>query len=111
MTRILHKALAIIDFFFFYLKEMILANLKVALDILTPRHLMHPAFLKLNVADLTPRQLVVANNLITMTPGTLCADYDDTRKELTIHAMYVDDIQEEEALIRNTIIKKIKNVF
>lgn len=107
LKRIIH----VIDLLLFYLKEICLSNLKVAVDILTPQHLMTPALLKIKADELTPRQLLVANNLICMTPGTLCCDYLSESKELIVHTMYSGDIEQQQEAIQNTYFKKIKNVF
>ncbi len=106
------RLIPILDLALFYLKEVLFSNLKVAADILTPQHLMEPAMLRIDASGLSNRQLCAANNLITMTPGTLCADYDPETQELIIHAMYAgSNPSEQEDLIYNTYLKKIRHVF
>ena len=98
-----------IGFGFFYLKEVVVSNLRVAADIVTPQHLMKPEILEVDVSNLTPRQLFVASNLITMTPGTLSLDVvDDT---LFIHGMYcVDKVADADALVKN-YVNRVRDVF
>lgn len=93
----------VISFFFFYLGEIILANIQVAYDILTPQHRMKPAILAIPLDVKTDFQLLAINNLITMTPGTLSLDISPDRKTIYVHAMYVDDI--------NAVKKEIKDAF
>jgi multicomponent Na+:H+ antiporter subunit E len=81
-----------IGFFFFYVMEVILANLQVAYDALTPTHLMKPAFLAVPLdPSLNDFQIYLLSNLITMTPGTLSVDVSADRRILYLHAMYVKD--------------------
>jgi multicomponent Na+:H+ antiporter subunit E len=87
-----------IRFIFFYIRELLAANLKVAHDILTPSLNIQPAVIAVPLGSLTDVQLLALANLITMTPGTLSLDISADRKTLFVHAMYVDD---PEALVRD----------
>ena len=94
------KFFAIIGFAFFYLKEVVVSNIRVAIDIMTPQHLMKPAILTIDVSHLSPRQLLVVTNLITMTPGTLSLDVSDGM--LYIHSMYSENTElEAQELVEN----------
>lgn len=103
------KIVKVIGFGFFYLKEVVVSNVRVAADIVTPQHLMRPAILEVDVSNLTPRQLLVASNLITMTPGTLSMDVVDGT--LYIHSMYcVDKEGDAETLVKN-YVNRVRDVF
>lgn len=105
----LTKLIKLIGFGFFYAKEVVVSNVRVAIDIVTPRHLMKPEILEIDVSNLSARQLFVASNLITMTPGTLSLDVVDNR--LFIHSMYcLDKEKDAEALVKN-YIHKVRDVF
>lgn len=75
---------------FFYLTEVVQSNLRVAYDVLTPRHRMKPGIIAVKVEGMTDRQLFFMANLITMTPGTLGLKFSEDRATLYIHAMYID---------------------
>ncbi len=107
--KLLTQMIKMIGFGFFYLKEVVVSNVRVAADIVTPQHLMKPEILEVDVSNLTPRQLFVASNLITMTPGTLSLDVvDDT---LFIHSMYcVDKVADADALVKN-YVNRVRDVF
>jgi len=101
-----------LSFFVFYLKEVVLANFRVAYDVCTPIHHMKPGFLSIPLdEDLTDRQLLVLANLITMTPGTLSMDVTSDRRTLYLHAMYIDDIDALKREIVGVYQKRIKEVF
>jgi len=97
----------VISFFFFYLGEIILANVQIALDILTPKHRMRPAILAIPLDVTSDIQLLAINNLITMTPGTLSLDISEDRKTIYIHAMYVDDIDNVKKEIKKSFENRI----
>ncbi|MEM9445064.1 MAG: Na+/H+ antiporter subunit E [Verrucomicrobiota bacterium] len=105
------RILKFIHFFFFYLYEIILCNLKVAYDVLTPKHYMKPGFIAVELDDMSDLQISILANLLTMTPGTLSLDVCSNKKSLYIHAMYIDDQEKLLTEIKENYIKRIKEVF
>lgn len=92
------RIVAIAGFILFFLKELIMANLRLAYDVLTPRHYMRPGIVAIPLELKTDLEITVLTTLITLTPGTLSLHVTDDRRTLYIHAMYIDDV---EKLIRN----------
>jgi multicomponent Na+:H+ antiporter subunit E len=78
----------LLKFLLFYLKEVLLANLLIAWDIVTPRLRARPAFVELEIGELSDMQLLILTNLITMTPGTLSFDISTDRHRLLLHLLY-----------------------
>lgn len=106
------RLLRLIEFLIFYLKEIVISNMRIAHDVLTPTHLMKPGILPIDVSCLKERQLAAMANLITMTPGTLGVYVSKDRKFLYIHAMYMD--QDAETMGRDLARnygERIKRVF
>jgi multicomponent Na+:H+ antiporter subunit E len=75
----------------YFLRILVVANLEVAREIVTPGYSMKPRILRYSVAGLTPTQTTVLANAITLTPGTLTADLSPDSRYLYIHAMYAQD--------------------
>ncbi|MBE0488418.1 MAG: Na+/H+ antiporter subunit E [Halomonas sp.] len=88
----------ILGFLGFFIKELLMANLKVGFDILTPPWHMKPGVIAMPLEARTELEITMVANLISLTPGTLSLDVSDDRKVLYIHAMFLDD---EEELRRN----------
>ena len=74
-----------------FLKAMVLSNLRVAYDVVTPTHLMRPAIIRMPLDACTPGEITLLANLISLTPGTLSLDVSDQGDALFIHVMYLDD--------------------
>lgn len=89
--RLLRKLPLLVRFLAFYLKELLLANLRVAHDALTPTHHMRPAMLAIPLDARTDFEILLLVNLITMTPGSVSIDVSTDRRVLYLHAMYVKD--------------------
>lgn len=109
--RILEHTWALTSFAAFYLAEVVLSNLRVARDVLRPRLAIQPAVYRLPVEGLTDRQLLLAANLITMTPGTLTLDVAEDRRSLLIHSMAAPDPEAQARHLENTLLRRIRRVF
>jgi len=94
-------------FSIFYLREILLSNLRIAADILRGRPRIQPGIIALNVGHLSPRATVVVANLITMTPGTLSLDIDDDKGFLYVHCLYLQDPSATRASMQQDYVETI----
>lgn len=99
----------VLIFLAFYIREVVMSNLRVAYDVLTPTHHMKPAFVALPLPSMSERQILILSNLITMTPGTLSLDVSADRSTLYLHAMYGEDAEEVRGQL-SVYVKKVKEV-
>lgn len=81
----------VIMFIFFFIKELVVANIKVAFDILTPTWYMKPGVIAIHLEARTDFEITVVANFISLTPGTLSLDVSNDRRVLFIHAMFLQD--------------------
>ncbi|MBE2280366.1 MAG: Na+/H+ antiporter subunit E [Ignavibacteriaceae bacterium] len=98
-------------FVFFFIKELVVANLKVAYDILTPRNLMKPGIIKVPLDAKSDLELTILSNLITLTPGTLSLEISKDKEFLFVHCMYVTDEKEMISGIKNGFEKRLLEVL
>lgn len=98
-------------FVLFFLRELICASLRITWDILTPRHRMRPAILAIPLEVTSDMEITALANLITLTPGTLSLDVSSDRKVLYIHAVYVDDVEACKKYIKQSLERRIMEVF
>ena len=99
-----------IRFLGFYTVELLLANLRVAVDVLTPRLRSNPGIIGIRLCELTDRQLIVLTNLVTMTPGTLSLDLSEDRRVLFVHVMFLDDPETFRENIKSGLERRILEV-
>jgi multicomponent Na+:H+ antiporter subunit E len=85
------KVVRALELFLFTLWELILANLRVAHDVLTPTYYARPGIIALPLDARTDAEITLLANLITLTPGTLSLDISTDRRTLYIHVMYIDN--------------------
>ncbi|MCC5816533.1 MAG: Na+/H+ antiporter subunit E [Leptospira sp.] len=97
----------LISFFFYFLYELVKANLEVAYDVITPKFYMKPGIISVPLDAKTDLEITLLANLITLTPGTLSLDVSEDRKFLFVHAMYITDRDEFIASIKNGFEKRL----
>ncbi len=110
-TKYFSRIPKLISFIIYFTYELILANLKIAMDILTPTHLMKPAIVAIPLDAKTDLEITLLANIITLTPGTLSLDLSKDRKTLYIHAMYVVSAEETIKEIKEGFEKKLLEVM
>ena len=93
----------LISFFFYFLYELLKANLQVAWEVGTPKYNMTPGIVGVPLDIKTDGQITLLANLITLTPGTLSLDVSEDKKVLYVHSMYIKN--------RKDFIRGIKNGF
>lgn len=96
--RYFYRVPKIISFFFFFLYEMIKANVQVAYDVITPKYFFKPGIIRYPINAQTDFEINILSTFISLTPGTLIIDISDDRKAIYIHVMYLKD---EEQFIRS----------
>src|SRR5690606_9790155 len=70
----------IIGFFFYFLYEMIKANLQVAYDVITPNYFMRPGIIRYPMDAKTDFEINMLAAVIALTPGTLFLDVSEDKK-------------------------------
>jgi multicomponent Na+:H+ antiporter subunit E len=103
--RYFRKLPKAVSFFFYFIKEMLLANLKIAFDILTPHFRMTPIVIALPLSVRSNLEITLLVVIISLTPGTLSIDVDENAHLLYIHSLYLDDHNVEK------LKRSIKNGF
>ena len=97
--------------FFFFLWELLIANLRVAYEVLTPGYQMRAAIIAIPLDAKSDLEITVLANLITLTPGTLSLDVSQDRKILYIHAMHVRDVDKFRHDIKARFERRVMEVF
>lgn len=101
---------SIIRFFFYFIYELIKANIQVAYDVITPTFYMKPGIVSVPLDAKTDLEITLLANVISLTPGTLSLDVSDDKKVLYVHAMYVRDKDEFIRSIKNGFEKKLLSI-
>lgn len=87
--RYFRKLPKVFMLFLYFLKDFIVANIRVAIDILSPNYRMEPTLLTLPLDVRSDLEITLLSTMISLTPGTLSIDLSPDRKLLYMHALYI----------------------
>ncbi len=94
----------VLGFVLYFLRELVVANVKMAYYTLSPLRSLKPAILGVPLRDdLTDVEIMVLTSMITLTPGTLSLDVSADRKILFVHFMHVEDA--------DAVVREVKDGF
>ena len=105
------KLWQVITFVGFFIKELFIANLRVAYSVLAPASQMRPSIVAIPLDIESDAEITMLANLITLTPGTLSLDVSSDRKVLYVHGMHVYDLEQFRQDIKNGFERKVREVF
>lgn len=95
----------------FFIKEVLLSNVKVARDALSPRPNINPGIVSVKLGQMSDLQLFVLANMITMTPGTLSLEFSPDKRTLTLHTLYAQDAEELQAEVTANYERRVLNAL
>ncbi len=75
----------------YVLVELVLASLRIAWDVVTPRAYRDPAIIAVSLPEASAGEIALIANLITFTPGSLSLDLSPDRRTLYVHCMFARD--------------------
>lgn len=105
------RVLGVIGFVGFYLWELLLANLRVAHDVLSWRPMSRPGIIAIKLDSKTDAEITLFANLLTMTPGDLSIDVSTDRKVLYVHSLYLFDVEEARTEIEDGFEARVLKVM
>lgn len=89
--RYFRRAWLAIRFFIYFIWELIIANLRIAIYTLSPLSNLRPGILAIELEEMSDIEITVLGCLITLTPGTLTLDVSDDKRVMFVHFMHLDD--------------------
>jgi multicomponent Na+:H+ antiporter subunit E len=89
VVRVLGNLHHLVVFVAYFLYELLLANIRVAYEVLTPTHHMRAAIIRVETRTETDLELSSLANAISMTPGTLSLEVDPVANDLYVHTLFL----------------------
>lgn len=91
--RYLQKSLRLVEFIGFFVGQLVLSSVRVAVDIVTPRHRARPGIVAVALDAKSDGEITLLANLVSLTPGSLSLDVSADRTTLFVHVMFLDDVE------------------
>ncbi len=74
--------------------DILVSNIRVAVQVLGPERRIHPGFIWLPLDIANIHGIAALTSMITLTPGTVSAALSDDRRYLLVHVLHLDDPEE-----------------
>ncbi len=101
------RIICAIRFIFFFIKELLVSSVRVAIDVMRPSLEFVPGVIAFPLCAKSDLEITLLANVISLTPGTLSLDVSSDRRVLYIHAMYAEDPEKIRIEIRNGLEKRL----
>lgn len=95
----------------FFAWELIVANIRVAADVLRPRTSIRPAVVAIPLDVTSDAEILLLSALINITPGSVTIDLSEDRRTLYVHVMHIKSADESRREIKNGFERRVKKVF
>ena len=109
--RYVSRVPRVLGFLLYFLLLLVQANLRVALEVLTPKSRVRPAIVAVPLDIRDEVAITTLANLITLTPGTLSLDVSTDRRVLYVHAMFVTDVEAFRREIKEGLERRVQDAF
>ena len=110
-TRYFERLPKVLGLITFFGKELLISNVKVLWDVITPQHISRPGIIAIPLDARTDTEIMLVANLISLTPGTLSLDLSENRRLLYVHVMFLDDIDQMRRQIKQGLERRVLEVM
>ena len=95
----------------FFVRELVLANVRVAIDVLRPRTAIRPAVVAIPLDVTSDGEILLLSMLINITPGSVTIDLSDDRRTLYVHVMHMTSAEASRREIKEGFERRVKLLF
>jgi multicomponent Na+:H+ antiporter subunit E len=95
----------------FFVWELMLANVRVAGDVLRPRTAIRPAVVAIPLDVTSDGEILLLSMLINITPGSVTIDLSEDRRTLYVHVMHMTSPEATRREIKRGFERRVKRVF
>lgn len=95
----------------FFVWELVLANVRVAVDALRGATTIQPAVLGIPLDVTTDREILLLSMLINITPGSVTIDLSPDRRTLYVHVMHMTSAEASRREIKDGFERRVKRLF
>jgi multicomponent Na+:H+ antiporter subunit E len=95
----------------FFLRALVVANVRVAADVLRPRTAIRPAVVAIPLDITSDAEILLLSALINITPGSVTIDLSEDRRVLYVHVMHITSADESRREIKDGFELRVKRLF
>lgn len=101
----------LLGLFLYFLADVLRANFRMAVTILSPRMKLRPAVVAVPLILKSETATILLANMLTLTPGTLSLDVSTDHQTLYVHTVWLDDLEAFRRQVVDGYEKRLKELF
>jgi multicomponent Na+:H+ antiporter subunit E len=91
----------------FFLWELVRANVRLMLDVITPDYHMRPGIVAVPLDATRDSEILLLAMLINLTPGSVALDVSSDRSVMYVHVMYIESPETARAEIKEGFERRV----
>ena len=95
----------------FFAWELLVANVRVAADVLRPRTAIRPAVVAIPLDITSDAEILMLSALINIPPGSVTIDLSADRRTLFVHVMHMTSPETSRTEIKTGFEQRVKRLF
>jgi multicomponent Na+:H+ antiporter subunit E len=103
-VRRVERALSLLAYL---LWQIVLANLRLTIDVLSVRPRMAPGVIQLPLSVTTDEEILLLAAMINVTPGSVALDVSDDRRTMYVHVMHITTAEDAKWEIKDGFERRI----
>jgi multicomponent Na+:H+ antiporter subunit E len=111
LTWALQKFIRAVALAAFFAWELLVANIRVALDVLRPRTTIQPAVVAIPLDITSDAEILLLSALINITPGSVTIDLSEDGRTLFVHVMHMTTAEASRREIKTGFEQRVKRLF
>lgn len=105
------KVRAVVSLAAFLFKAFIVANIRMAIDVVRPRRHLNPGIVRVPLDARDDYEILMLSTLINLTPGTIALDVSSDRKALYLHVMHISTPEAVRAEIKDSFERRVLEIM
>lgn len=110
-SRVGEKAVHFLSLAGFFVWELVVANVRVAADVLRRNHAIRPAVVAIPLDARSDSEILLLSALLNITPGSVTIDVSDDRRTLYVHVMRMESPDSTRREIKDGYERRVLQLF
>src|SRR5690606_10062531 len=110
-VRYMGKVGTFIGLFAYFTYELILANIRLTVDVVSPRHRMRPGVIRLPLDVTSDGEILLLSAMINLTPGSVALDVTDDRRTMYVHVLHMETPEKSREEIKTGFERRVLQLF
>jgi multicomponent Na+:H+ antiporter subunit E len=111
LSYLLQKTGRAIGLAAYFAWALLVANMRVAADVLKPHTAIQPAVVAIPLDITSDAEILLLSALINITPGSVTLDLSEDRRTLFVHVMHMSSPESSRLEIKTGFEQRVKRLF